>query len=72
MVRSCFIKNVKMRLASLAQLFGDPCPNRRKNLIINYEIHGAHGKLGKQKVSGTERGGAGGVEEDEHTEPLLN
>ena len=36
----------------LKELFGDPCPNRRKNLIINYEIHGAHGKLEEQEVEG--------------------
>ena len=36
----------------LKTLFGDPCPNRRKNLIINYEIHGATGKFKTQEVEG--------------------
>jgi hypothetical protein len=37
---------------NLKDLFGDPCPNRRKNLIINYEIHGSSGKLTAEEVEG--------------------
>ena len=36
----------------LKDLFGDPCPSRRKNLIINYEIHGSSGKLHAAEVEG--------------------
>jgi hypothetical protein len=40
------------RAEDLKSLFGDPCPNRRKNLIINYEIHGSSGKLQAEEVEG--------------------
>ena len=36
----------------LDKLFGDPCPNRRKNLVINYEIHGSSGKMVAEEVEG--------------------
>ena len=37
---------------NLKELFGDPCPNRRKNLVINYEIHGSSGSLKGEEVEG--------------------
>eukprot|EP00520_Triparma_pacifica_P015534 CAMPEP_0118636470 /NCGR_PEP_ID=MMETSP0785-20121206/2643_1 /TAXON_ID=91992 /ORGANISM="Bolidomonas pacifica, Strain CCMP 1866" /LENGTH=350 /DNA_ID=CAMNT_0006527605 /DNA_START=86 /DNA_END=1135 /DNA_ORIENTATION=- len=40
------------RLESLKDLFGDPCPNRRKNLVINYEIHGSSGSFVAEEVEG--------------------
>jgi len=40
------------RLESLRDLFGDPCPNRRKNLVINYEIHGSSGSFVAEEVEG--------------------
>ena len=39
-------------LENLRNLFGDPCPNRRKNIVINYEIHGAIGKMTCEEVEG--------------------